>query len=447
MPMNEKERRRQLLASAAITIALLLPTIRVLTGPTSLGSFLGAAVASGESAQTPAATNKTPTVAGKTASVMKTPWGEPDLQGIWSRDVDIPLQRPARYGDREFLTDEERAELDRRIADIVSRDSTETRRVRGTERDVNAEFLQAPFTMHLPVGRRTSLIIDPPNGRIPPLTPEAQKTRAVLRQFQLALLQPTSACKEQLPGGAGGKYGPVSPRRNETPPMYLSGAGGGSINRADGPEDRILSERCLGGALPDFGSWIGGFSRIVQAPGEVSIFYDMGSGQGRYRQIPITTAPHLPANVRQWWGDSRSHWESNTLVVDVTNFSPKSDFQGAHENLHLVERWTRLDADTIEYVVTIDDPTTWTRPWTVKQELKKQSDEANRIYYEPRCHEGNFGLPALLRGARVAERTFAEGRGPDPATLCITFNGCGGFVRGGFADEGPDADPFADPAR
>jgi len=227
----------------------------------------------------------------------------------------------------------------------------------------------------------------------------------------------------------------------------LSSGGGGSINRADGPEDRSLSERCLGGTLPDFGSWIGGFSRIVQTPGAVSILYDMNAGQGRYRQIPITTAPHLRGNLRQWWGDSRGRWEGNTLVVDVTNFSPKSDFQGAHENLHLVERWTRLDADTIEYVVTIDDPTTWTRPWTVKQEFKKQSDAANRIYYEPRCHEGNFGLPALLRGARVAEQAFAEGRGPDPATLCIVINGCGGFVRGGFADEGPDADPFADPVR
>ncbi len=447
MLINEKDGRRSLLASAAITIALLLLTVRLITGPASPGSFAGVAAASGEGVQTAAATNKAPTVAGKTASVMKTPWGEPDLQGIWSRDVDIPLQRPTRYGDREFLTDKERAELDRRIADIVSRDSTDTRRVRRTERDVNAEFVQAPFTMHLPVGGRTSLITDPPNGRIPTLTPEAQEARAVLRQFQLALLQPTSACKEKLPGCAGGKYGPVSPRRNETPPMYLSSGGGGSINRADGPEDRSLSERCLGGTLPDFGSWIGGFSRIVQAPGEVSILYDMNAGQGRYRQIPITTAPHLRSNIRQWWGDSRGHWEDNTLVVDVTNFSPKSDFQGAHENLHLVERWTRLDADTIEYVVTIDDPTTWTRPWTVKQELRKQSDAANRIYYEPRCHEGNFGLAALLRGARVAEREFAEGRGPDPGTLCIVIGGCGGFVRGGFADEGPDADPFADPVR
>src|SRR5438093_11421430 len=166
MLINE-ERRRSLAASAAITIALLVPAIRLVTGPASLGRVAGVAVPSGEGAQT-AATNKAPTVGGKTAPAMKTPWGEPDLQGIWSRDVDIPLQRPTRYGDREFLTDEERAELDRRIADIVSRDSTDNRRGRRTERDANAEFVQAPVTMHLPVGRRTPLIIEPPNGRMPP---------------------------------------------------------------------------------------------------------------------------------------------------------------------------------------------------------------------------------------------------------------------------------------
>src|SRR5205809_8122747 len=132
MSIHEKERRRLLLAIAAITLALLLPTIRVVTGPASPGSLVGVAVASGEGAHTPAASNRAPTVAGKTAPALKTAWGEPDLQGIWSRDVDIPLQRPTKYGDREFLTDAERAELDRRIADIVSRDSTETRRVRGT---------------------------------------------------------------------------------------------------------------------------------------------------------------------------------------------------------------------------------------------------------------------------------------------------------------------------
>ena len=161
--------------------------------------------------------------------------------------------------------------------------------------------------------------------------------------------------------------------------------------------------------------------------------------------VPITAAPHLPATIPQWWGDSRGRWEDGTLVVDVTNFSPKSNFSGAHENLHLVEHWKRLDADTIEYVVTIDDPTTWTRSWTVKQELKKQSDKANHIYYEPRCHEGNYGLVGLLSGARAAERAFAERRGPDPATLCVVIMGCGGFVRAGFADDGPDADPLRSP--
>ena len=394
--------------------------------------------------RTSAPTGQAPTVAVKAGPAPKTPWGEPDLQGIWSRDVDIPLERPAKYADQEFFSDAERAELDRQIADIISRDSTESRRDRGTERDVNTEFSQAPFTVHLPVGARTSLIVDPPNGRIPQLTPEARKARETLRAFQLALLQPTAACKEKHPGCAGGQYGPVSPRRNETPPSYVGGTGAG-INRANGPEDRGLGERCLGGAIPDFGNFVGGFSRIVQAPGAVSIFYDMGPGLGGPRNIPITTAPHLPATIRQWWGNSRGRWEGDTLVVDVTNFSPKSDFQGSHANLHLVERWTRLGADTIEYVVTIDDPTRWVSPWTVKQELKKQSDAANQIYSEPRCHEGNHGLVALLAGARVSEKAFAEGRGPDPATMCTIIAGCGGFVRGGFADQGPDADPFRSP--
>ena len=210
----------------------------------------------------------------------------------------------------------------------------------------------------------------------------------------------------------------------------------GLINRADGPEDRSIGERCMSAVLPDFG----GFRRIVQAPGGVTVLYDTGQGQGWQRTIPITTAPHLPSSIRQWWGDSRGRWEGNTLVVDVTNFSPKSEFQGSRENLHLVERWTRLSADTIEYAVTIEDPTVWTKPWAVKQELTKQSNQANRIYFEPRCHEGNYGLLGMLKGERAEEAAFAEGRGPDPATRCITDGDCGGFA-GGFADEGEDSNP------
>jgi hypothetical protein len=373
-------------------------------------------------------------------SAPRTPWGEPDLQGIWFRDVDIPLQRPAKYANQEFFTDDERAELDRRISDIVGRDTTESRRARGTEADVNDEFSQAPYTARLPVGKRTSLIVDPPDGRIPALTPEAQQTKNMMRQFQLALLQPTEACKKRQRGCAGGTYGPVSARRNETPPTYVIGGIIDGINRANDPEERGLNERCLAGGFSDFSSVVGGgFRRIVQSPGQVAMFFD--GGPGWPRNIPITTAPHLPQTIRQWRGDSRGRWEGDTLVVDVTNFSPKSDFQGAHENLHLVERWTRLDAETIDYVITIEDPTMWTKPWTVKQELKKQSDAANRIYYEPRCHEGNYGLVGVLAGARAVEKAFKEGRGPDPATLCSSFAGCGAFDFG-FAPEGDDANPL-----
>jgi hypothetical protein len=387
-----------------------------------------------------------PTNAGQ-GSTPRTTWGKPDLEGIWAREFDIPLERPTKYANQEFFTDAERAELDRRIADIINGESDESRRARGTERDVNTEFTQAPYTVHLPVGKRTSLIVDPPDGRIPPETPEAKQARNALRQFQLALLQPTAACKEQQPGCAGGKYGPVSPRRNETPPVYLSGPNTVGINRADGPEDRGQGERCIGSPLPDFGNFVTGSSQIVQSPEGISILYEIGSGWNRFRTIPINPDPHVPAVIRQWWGDSRGRWDGDTLVVDVTNFSPKSSFQGAHENLHLVERWTRLDTETLEYSVKIDDPTTWTRSWTVKQDLKKQSDTANQIYFEPRCQEGNYGLAALLRGARAAEQEFAEKRGPDPAKMCINIAGCGGFIRGGFADDGPDADPFRAPPR
>jgi hypothetical protein len=257
-------------------------------------------------------------------------------------------------------------------------------------------------------GKRTSLVVDPPDGRIPPVTPEAKTRADADREMRLALLQATQTCKNHEAGCAGGKYGPPSPRRAEVPPFYNTGR----LNRSDGPEDRSMTERCMAAVLPDFG----GYRRIVQGPQSVSIFYDVGQGQGWQRIIPLDAGPHVPQSIRQRFGDSRGHWEGNTLVVDVTNFSPKSDFVGARENLHLVERWTRVDAKTLEYSVTIEDPTTWTRSWTIKQEMNKQDEQANRIYYEPRCHEGNYGLPALLSGMRADEAAFAKGKGPDPAT-------------------------------
>jgi hypothetical protein len=126
---------------------------------------------------------------------------------------------------------------------------------------------------------------------------------------------------------------------------------------------------------------------------------------------------HLPANIRQWYGDSRGRWEDNTLVIDVTNFSPKTDFQGSRENLHAVERWTRTSPTTLDYVVTVEDPTVWVRPWTAKQQFILQSNDENRIYTEPRCIEGNYGLPGLLHGHRVQELEFAKGLGVDPRTI------------------------------
>ena len=247
------------------------------------------------------------------------------------------------------------------------------------------------------VGVRTSLIVDPPNGRLPPLMPEAQKLAGAEREFRLALLQSTDTCKNKEPGCSGGKYDPTpSPRRAELPPRYNTAR----MNRNDGPEDSSLAERCLTGGLPEFGGPTGSFRRIVQTPGGITIFYDVGQGQGWQRNVVMNASPHLPANIRQWFGDSRGHWEGNTLVIDVTNFSPKTDFQGSRENLHLIERWTRTGPTTLEYIVTIEDPTVWTQPWTVKQEFTRQSDQENRLYTEPRCVEGNFGFPGIMHGRR-----------------------------------------------
>src|SRR6266567_3753851 len=344
------------------------------------------------------------------APVLKTPWGEPDLQGIWTDETETPLQRPAKYANQEFFTEAQRAELNKARLDMLSRDR---RSERGTEADVsgayNTEFLSVKR-----VGARTSLIVAPATGRIPSLTPAAQKIGAAERDFRLAMLQSTETCKNKEPACSGGKYDPKpSPRRAEPAPRYVTGR----FNRHDGPEDVSLAERCLTGGLPEFGTNFGGsFRRIVQTPGGIAMFYDVGQGQGWQRNIVMNGSPHLPASIRQWFGDSRGHWEGNTLVIDVRNFSPKTDFQGSRENLHLVERWTRTGPTTLEYTVTIEDPTVWTRPWTVKQEFTKQGDHDNRIYYEPRCIEGNYGLPGLLRGRRMEERAFAEGRGPDPAT-------------------------------
>ena len=362
-----------------------------------------------------AQTASSPSSASAQQAVPRTLWGEPDLQGIWTDETDTPLQRSPKFANQEFFTVAQRAELDRARAALPGR---EQRAERGTVADVAGAYNDV-FTPKKRTGARTSRIVDPPNGRLPPLTPEAQKIAAAEREFRLALLQATETCKNHEAPCSGGKYEPTpSPRFAEPAPRYNTA----TINRYYGPEDASLAVRCLTGGLPENGT-LGAiadrisFRRIVQTPGGITMFYDVGQGQGWQRNIVMNGSPHLPPNIRQWYGDSRGHWEGNTLVIDVTNFTPKTDFQGSRENLHVVERWTRTGPTTLDYSVTVEDPTVWLRPWTAKQEFTLQSNEENRIYPEPRCIEGNYGLPGLLLGHRTEEQNFARGKGADPRTI------------------------------
>jgi len=247
---------------------------------------------------------------------------------------------------------------------------------------------------------------------MPAYTPEAQARINKRREYLEALLQGTS----------GGKPGPISPLRNEPPPDYNLER----MNRSDGPEDRSSVERCLLNGLPvilpagiltpdgrPYGNF-GGVMRIVESPDSVDIYYDIGQGTGFNRPIPITNRQHLPKNIHQYWGDSIARWEGDTLVVDVTNFSQETEFRGSRENLHLIERYKRIDAKTLQITTTAEDPTTWVKPFTFVQELRKNADKPNMVY-EGGCHEGNYGLLGMLANTRAAEKAFAEGKGPDPA--------------------------------
>ena len=329
--------------------------------------------------------------------------GLPDLQGIWFDEFDTPFERPAQQADKEFFTDDERKARDARNSGDVGRNQ---RFEKGSVQDVAGAY-NAVFNSVKPTGRRTSLVVEPPNGRIPALTPTAQERNRIDQEFRLALLQNTPTCKEQAPGCRGGKYGPPSPRLNEVSPFFNTQR----MNRHDGPEDQSMGDRCMLGTTPDFA----GFRRIVQSGNLIAIGIDTGQGQG-YQRVVYMTGSHPAKNIRLRHGDSRGHFEGATLVVETTNFSPKFPYRGSSENLVLVERYTRTDARSIEYAATLTDPTVWTAPWTVKQELHQQPNDQNRIYYEPRCHEGNYGLPSLLVGARVDDQAFKLGRGPNPAS-------------------------------
>jgi hypothetical protein len=332
-------------------------------------------------AQTPAANAPAP----------RTPWGDPDLQGIWSPGYYLTaLERPNKYGGREFLTDDEVVELEKQATEAPGRNA---RLERGSTADVEGAYNDAFTGRGKKVIRtkRTSLIVEPADGKIPPLTPEAQ-SRAETSRRARALATPAELAAAFVDGD-----------RTATPYPVDRTMGGGTAN----PEDRP-ADRCRGISLPFMGS-SGTFSRFVQSPGWISIYHEDGHRGGAYRHIPLDGRGHLPSQVRQWLGHSVGRWEGDTLVVDTKNFTDQTDFQGSRSNLHLVERYTRTGPDMITYRVTVEDPMTFTAPWTFELPLSKADEKANQIY-EAACHEGNYAMTTILAGARLLEKQGGAGR-------------------------------------
>lgn len=283
--------------------------------------------------------------------------GHPDLQGIWTNSTMTPLERPKDLAGKRTLTEQEAIQYEKEVLGQRSRD----RRDGSPEVDVGRAYNELFFDQGTMLSRfgptvRTSLIVDPPDGRMPPYTPEGQKRLDARRAYA-----------EQHP--------------------------------ADRAQDRSLPERCLiwGVAGPPMlpGPYNNTY-QIVQTTDYVMILVEMIHD---VRVIPLDGRPHLPPGVRQWMGDSRGHWEGDTLVVDTTNFTNKTRFRGSDENLHVTERFTRADAKTILYRFTIDDPTTFTKPWTAEIPFLATPGPI----YEYACHEGNYALHDILTGARAEE--------------------------------------------
>ena len=296
------------------------------------------------------------------SGVPRTSWGAPDLQGVWSTATVTPFERPKEFADKETLTEHEAAEYAKHVTDARNVD---LRRQVGQNSDVTSAYNDAWYdrgTRVIPT-RRTSLVIDPPDGRIPPLTPEGQA--------RAARAIPQSGIQE--------------------------------FRIVDSWLDRGIWERCITRGVPDvmLPTAYNNNYRIVQTKDTVAILAEMIHD---VRVIPLDNRPHLPSNLRQWMGDSRGRWEGDTLVVDTTNFTNKTVFRGASENLHLTERFTRLDKNTLQYRVTVDDPTTFTRPWTIELPAVRMDAEI----YEYACHEGNYAMRNLLSASRAAERQAAE---------------------------------------
>jgi hypothetical protein len=334
-----------------------------------------------------------------TAPALNTPWGEPDLQGIWTDEFDTPLQRPARYANQEFFTEAQRAELDKERSALLGR--------RATERELAGAYNLAVFTTAKHTGPRTSRVVDPPDGRIPPLTVEAQKAAAADREYRLALLQTTDTCKTKLVQCRGGTYDPVpSLRRAERPPRYLA-SNFGRINRYDGPEDGSLSDRCLHQGLPEFGSAFGGsFRRIVQTPGGISIFYDVGQGEAWQRNIVMNGSPHLPPSIRQWYGDSRGHWRANAR--HRCDELARPTIKARARTCASSERWTRTGPNTLAYEVTSRTRRCGLRPWRSNRVHQGRATKQNHLIRTRALPKETTPCHPMLLAARKADLAFAE---------------------------------------
>ena len=306
-------------------------------------------------------------------AVPKTPWGDPDLQGTFSSEAElsVPFERQAQYGDRRFLTDAEyaqrRTQADKQLASDSADFDLETAD-RSNAGAVGSATSPPPHWLERgKVSRRTSLVIDPPDGKLPPLA-------------------------QQRPGTGRGRAGGGGTFAG------LGAFGGTAI--FNGPEDLSLWERCISRGVPGviFPTVYNANVRIVQAPGAVAITYEMIHDT---RVIPIGSTAHVGTAIRGYNGNARGHWEGNTLVVDTTNFSEKTNFRGSRETLHIIERFTR-EGDGITYEVTVDDPTVWTKPWTAALTLAKQPDDS---LFEYACHEGNNSMRNILSASRAAEKS------------------------------------------
>ena len=296
----------------------------------------------------------------------RTPWGDPDLQGIWGAGYILtPLERPDEYEGREFLTDDEVAALEGRAAGP----GRDRRAEAGTVADVEGAYNDAysgrgRTVLHT---RRTSLIVDPPDGKIP-FTPEG-RARWEVEVAEFDRIR----------------------------------------DRAHHPEDQ-QDDRCEGITLPlQYGSAriSGGHSRIVQTPGLVSLYYESGHQGGQYRDVFLDGRAPVAQHIRQWFGRSAGRWEGGTLVVEASHFSDRTTYYGSRENLRLTERFTRAEPGLLMYRVTVEDPDTFARPWTVEVPLHQLDNRANQIY-ESACQEGNYALTSILAGERALERAAAN---------------------------------------